>query len=141
MVDTSTQHKSLSVNFEIKDISARGRKFFSNGVTSAVFVVVGTISVDTDNLTMFVMAGKGQIKCQNNKVWKRFVQILTSLQKHVCLSTCQDGVCKAMPICGVAAMSALIVLLSLHSGERNVDKLGLGFDFRTSASLGRNTSM
>ena len=35
-----------------------------------------------------------------------------------------------MPIYGMAEMSSLISLVPLHRGERNVDKLGLGFDFR-----------
>ena len=26
--------------------------------------------------------------------------------------------------------SSLVILVPLHTGERNVDKLGLGFDFR-----------
>ena len=29
---------------------------------------------------------------------------------------------------GTAAMSTLIILVRLHIGERNVDKLGLGFE-------------
>ena len=37
--------------------------FFSNGVTSAIFVVVGTIPVDIDKLTIFVMVGQRQVKC------------------------------------------------------------------------------
>ena len=63
---------TLSVNFEINDKLELGRKlfmtslsredFFSNGVTSALFIVVGTIPVDIDKLTMFVMVGRRQVK-------------------------------------------------------------------------------
>ena len=37
--------------------------FFSKGVTSAAFIFVGTIPVDMDKLTMFVMLGRRQSKC------------------------------------------------------------------------------
>ena len=37
--------------------------FFSNGVTRAVFIVVGTIPFGIDKLTVFVMVGKRQVKC------------------------------------------------------------------------------
>ena len=40
--------------------------FFSNGVTIAVLMVVGTIPVDIDKLSMFVMVGKRQVKCSFN---------------------------------------------------------------------------
>ena len=66
----STTH---SVNFEIKDRFETGRKFsmtflskdgfLSNGVTRAAFIFVGTIPVDMDSLTMFVMLGRMQSKC------------------------------------------------------------------------------
>ena len=62
----------LSVNFEIKDKLEIGRQlfitfmsrkgFFSNGVTSALFIVVSTIPVDIDKLTMFVIVGRRQVK-------------------------------------------------------------------------------
>ena len=62
----------LSVNFEIKDTLEIGRKllmtsltregFFRNGVTSALFIVVDTILVDIDELTMFVNVGRRQVK-------------------------------------------------------------------------------
>ena len=35
--------------------------FFSNGVTSALSIVVGTMPVDIDKLTMFVMIGRRQV--------------------------------------------------------------------------------
>ena len=64
---------TLSVNLEIKDRLETGRKFFmtslsnegflSKGVTSAAFIFVGTIPVDIDKLTMFVMLGRRQSKC------------------------------------------------------------------------------
>ena len=64
---------TISINFEIKDRFETGRKFsmtflskdgfLSNGVTRAAFIFVGTIPVDMDSLTMFVMLGRMQSKC------------------------------------------------------------------------------
>ena len=43
--------------------SLSGEGYFSNGVTSAVFIVVGTIPVDIDRLTVFVTVCKRQVNC------------------------------------------------------------------------------
>ena len=68
VVSMSLFSTTLSVNLEVKDRLETGRKFFmtslsNEGVTSAAFIFVGTIPVDMEKLTMFVMLGRRQSKC------------------------------------------------------------------------------
>ena len=73
VVNEPVQHYPLCQHLEIKDRLETGRKFFmtslsnegvlSKGVTRAAFIFVGTIHVDWDKLTMFVMLGRRQYKC------------------------------------------------------------------------------
>jgi len=45
----------------------------------------------------------------------------------------EDGVCKAMPTYRIAVITDH--LIPVYRGERNVDKIGLGFDSRCRISI------
>ena len=64
MWSISLLSKTLSVNFEIKDKLEIGRKLFMTSLSreGSLFIVVGTLPVDIDKLTMFVMVGRRQVK-------------------------------------------------------------------------------